>query len=219
LTAADRNYHSLTWLEYAYLQEGRVEEARQLLSTIELPVPRKHMRTIFAIETGEWDHSPADMDLSKGDLITNLSILNVKGLVAVAHGRMDEARSAAVEARTLMGSHGKTESQGAMTMPMGGEPPNTRKLAKIMMMQLDGVVLFADGKRDAGLRMLAAAAANEDALTFEFGPPTPPKPTHELYGELLLKAGEKKEAGEQFERSLQRAPGRRVSVTEMAGLL
>jgi tetratricopeptide (TPR) repeat protein len=218
LTAADRNYHSLTWLEYAYLQEGRVEEARQLLSTIELPVPRKHMRTIFAIETGEWDRSPADIDLSKGDLITNLSILNVKGLVAVAHGRMDEARQAAVEAKTLMESSGKTESLGAMAMPMGGEPPNTHRLAEIMIMQLEGAILFADGKLDEGLRLLATAATKEDAVTFEFGPPTPPKPTHELYGELLRKAGRKEEAREQFERTLQRAPGRRASETQIAGL-
>jgi predicted RNA polymerase sigma factor len=55
-------------------------------------------------------------------------------------------------------------------------------------------------------------------VTFEFGPPTPPKPTHELYGELLRKAGRKEEAREQFERTLQRAPGRRASETQIAGL-
>jgi tetratricopeptide (TPR) repeat protein len=212
LGAAERNYHSLTWLEYAYLQEGRVDEARRLLSTIELPVPLKHMRTIFAIETGEWDHSPADMDLSKGDLLSNISVLNVEGLLALAHGRTEEARSSAAAARKLLASSGSAESTAAMPMAMG-EAPNTHKLAQLMIAQLDGGVLIAEGKPAEAWPVLAQAAADEDAMTFDFGPPTPPKPTHELYGELLLKAGKRQEAQHQFERALQRAAGRRLSLS------
>ncbi len=212
LTSTDRNYHSLTWLEYAYLQEGRVDEARQLLATIDQPDPLKHMRAIFAVETGEWDHSPADIDLAHGDLLTNVSILNVEGLVHLSHGRLAEARECAAAAKKLVASPGRTSSETAMSMPRA-EPPSTNKLVQIMVSQLDAAILGAGGKASDGFAILAQAAADEDALTFEFGPPMPPKPTHELYGELLLKAGKTREAQQQFQRALQRAPGRRLSLS------
>jgi hypothetical protein len=39
----------------------------------------------------------------------------------------------------------------------------------------------------------------------------PLKPAHELYGELLLKAGKTEEAGRQFKLAFERAPGRALS--------
>jgi tetratricopeptide (TPR) repeat protein len=215
LTAADRNYHSLTWLEYAYLQEGRVDEARQLLAGIERPAPLQQMRTIFAIETGEWDHSPSDIDTSHGDLLSNIAVLNAAGLIDLKHGKIEEARSSAAVAKTLLASSAAAPSQAAMPMPMA-EPPNTHKLVQIMISQLDGAILFREGKSAEAFTVLARAASDEDALTFDFGPPTPPKPTHELYGEFLLQAGKPQEARQQFERALQRAPGRRLSLGGLA---
>ena len=44
------------------------------------------------------------------------------------------------------------------------------------------------------------------------GPPSLIKPSHELYGEILLRAGRAKEAAEQFDLSLLRQPNRARSM-------
>lgn len=211
-----RNYHSLLWLEYAYLQESRMAEARQVLHGIQSPSPLARMSATYAIETGEWDRSPAELDLTQTNLLTNVSVLNAEGLVHLAHGRTAEARACAADARKKMDSpptETSSSSHGPMLMP---EAPNNRKPAQMMLQQLEAAILYADGKSAEAFAMLAQTASEEYALTFEFGPPTPLKPAHELYGELLLKAGRPQEARRQFELALQRTPGRALSLRGLA---
>lgn len=58
-----RDYHSLSWLEYVYLQQGRVREAEAQLalmqqSIAELGAPIRgypYMAAVFIVETGRWD--------------------------------------------------------------------------------------------------------------------------------------------------------------------
>jgi len=70
-------------------------------------------------------------------------------------------------------------------------------------------------KEDA-LRQLEEAAAAEDALPIEYGPPDVVKPTHELLCELLLQLGRAREAQGQFELALKRAPRRSPSLLGLA---
>jgi len=52
----------------------------------------------------------------------------------------------------------------------------------------------------------------EEAMSPPSGPPILIKPTHELFGEILLRAGKPAEAAEQFKVSLQRQPNRARSL-------
>ena len=52
----------------------------------------------------------------------------------------------------------------------------------------------------------------EDTIPFDYGPPFPVKPAHELYGEMLLESGRVNSARAQFNLALARAPKRRLSV-------
>jgi len=216
LDPSERNYHSLLWLEYAYLQEGRVADARQVLSGIQLPRQRSIMRATYATETGDWDSSPSDLDLSHGNLLDKVAVLTAEGLGHVAHGRLEEARSCAANLKKEIDSSSGNEGVANHgSMPMAG-PPNTQKLVAIMRQQLEGALLYAEGKGDKAFALLSQSASEEDALNFEFGPPMPLKPTHELYGELLLKAGRAREAGREFESVLQRTPGRAIALRCLA---
>jgi predicted Zn-dependent protease len=62
------------------------------------------------------------------------------------------------------------------------------------------------------LRYAELAIKEEDKLGVPSGPPDDFKPANELYGELLLKAGRRKEALEQFRASLLRTPNRALSL-------
>src|SRR6266545_4576774 len=77
-----------------------------------------------------------------------------------------------------------------------------------------GVALFAEGF--AALALAREAAAAEDAMTFEVGPPSVVKPAHELLGEMLLKVGDAAEARAEFERSLAHTPQRSLSLLGLA---
>jgi Tfp pilus assembly protein PilF len=56
----------------------------------------------------------------------------------------------------------------------------------------------------------------EEEMSPPSGPPTVIKPSHELFGEILLRAGKPKEALEQFAKSLARQPNRARSLIGLA---
>ena len=73
----------------------------------------------------------------------------------------------------------------------------------------------AKGNWNDAFRYAQQAIAAEEKLGVPSGPPENFKPAHELYGELLLRAGKTKEAAAQFETSLLRTPNRRASVVDL----
>jgi hypothetical protein len=126
---------------------------------------------------------------------------------------LDDARNAlkSIQAKLAGGS------AEAAPMSMPGHAPTTAapqddKTAEVMMQQLQAELWLADGKQEEAFHLLTQTAAQEDALTFEFGPPLPLKPTHELYGEELLAAHRPKDAREEFQRALAHAPKRAQSL-------
>ena len=218
-----RNYHSLLWLEYAYLQEGRNEEAHAVLADVLKSGGNRLMnRAVYALETGKADEVLCRTDVSKVALTNAVAALSSCGLLAVRAGRLEDARSdlEAIQKRLGGGSEeGAASPHGSMPMP--GHLPSTAspldpQAAEIMMEELQAELWISGGKTEQGLQLLAKTAAKEDALTFEFGPPVPLKPAHELYGEELLAAHRPKEAREQFQHALARAPKRAQSLKGLA---
>ena len=70
--------------------------------------------------------------------------------------------------------------------------------------------------KDEALRFAREAAETERTLAAPSGPPEPIKPAFELYGEMLLEAGQANEAVAAFEQSLLRTPKRTPSVLGLA---
>ena len=87
-----------------------------------------------------------------------------------------------------------------------------QRAAQIMAQQLEAVLLFSEGRREEALVLARQAAVVEDSLSFEFGPPVPVKPAHELVGEMLMDLRRPKEAIPAFESSLKRNPQARPVV-------
>jgi len=85
-----------------------------------------------------------------------------------------------------------------------------------MEKELDALIREEDGRREEALALLEEATALEDSLAFDFGPPTVVKPSHELYGEMLMEARRPNDAALQFARSLDRAPRRTLSLLGLA---
>jgi hypothetical protein len=86
------------------------------------------------------------------------------------------------------------------------------KGVRVMQMELAAVIAEAKGETDRAIALLKDAAAMEETMRAPNGAADPIKPSHELLGEVLLKAGKAKEAADMFEVSLIRMPNRARSL-------
>jgi Tfp pilus assembly protein PilF len=64
------------------------------------------------------------------------------------------------------------------------------------------------GRFDEAVELLRRATSLEESLRPPSGPPEIIKPSHELFGEVLLRAGRPAEAAAQFKTALLRQPNR-----------
>ncbi|HVT94945.1 MAG TPA: hypothetical protein VHD76_18995 [Bryobacteraceae bacterium] len=202
LGVEELGYHALSWLEYAYLQQGRYQDARRVLGIMEENARRSNatrvrgsmifMRAAYLAETGQWT-SP-------------VQTVSTDGLSAGARAT-DQFINALAKLQT--GSIAGPED--VIRRLRAGSPG-----AQAMGGQLESALRMKEGKVEDALAAAASAAEKEDRLNYEFGPPFPVIPAHEFYGEMLLRAGRTKDAAKQFALALRRAPGRAHSLLGLA---
>ena len=223
LSADAHSFHALSWLAYAYLQQGRWTDARRALATMEEDArtsgsqkARTHlvaMRAAYVVGTGRWSEA-AQIRVSADDLSSRNQNIFVDGLAALETGDRKGARKALEQMKKErggeMGSSG--HSHGA-AMPY---PSSWKTTDAVLSRQLEAKILFSEGKTDRALALVTEAAALEDAMSFDYGPPDIVIPSHELMGEMLLAAGRPADARKQFEMSLARAPRRALSLLGLA---
>ena len=77
-----------------------------------------------------------------------------------------------------------------------------------MAMELAALVAEAKGQKDQAIAMLTEATKIEEGMRPPNGAADPVKPSHEVLGEVLLRAGKAKEAAAAFDASLLRMPNR-----------
>jgi tetratricopeptide (TPR) repeat protein len=255
-----RNHHALLWLVYSYLQQGRQQDARGVLTQIEDAAARSssaRMRTHLAlaraawvIETRKWaDAKPPVTPEGLGAAATAADLFAI-GVASFRSGNRSAGNDALQRIALLAGDGDRplrsvttarptppagrpgvsrpgvtpipTPRPGMPTMPAFGapEPPapapatgtNEKRVAAVMAQQLEAMLIFVEGRREEAIVLARQAAAVEDELTFEFGPPVPVKPGHEFVADLLMDVRRPGEAIPEFEASLKRHPGRALSL-------
>jgi tetratricopeptide (TPR) repeat protein len=209
--------HYTHWLGYGLLQQGRFTEARQHLEGVRPNlgspprVPRKAyllaMRAHYLVSTERWSDPAAGWELDLTGVGPGPQAMDAFALGLAALGRSDRAAAdrwlAELERR----------AQGSQASDRYGANP---QIPGILTRELRALLVLVDGDKDEALAMLREATAAEDALPLEYGPPDIVKPTHELLGEVLLGLGDGREAQREFERSLQLAPKRALSLLGLA---
>ncbi len=225
--------HAVTWLSYAYLQEGRFADALRLVEGCDKemrgsPVMPEHemgaqsaldadsssaasfsvMRSRYLIDSGDWSGPVAAMKVSVENMITAEFTRDwVDAYGAVRFGKLDAADVAIERAK----NSSKRYVAAAVAAGVAADSP-TLRMPKIEQQQLDGLLLLKRGRTNEALALLSEAAAGERASPMEFGPPSLDKPANELLGEVLLELGRAKEACTAFEAAQVVAPGRGQSL-------
>jgi tetratricopeptide (TPR) repeat protein len=222
LSAAQYDFHSLSWLQYEYLQQGRFTKAREAMKTVEaalhasnLSNPSNHHESEIGRGFGETSLKSelasmkarlviesADWALMKGqgsfDNIDELFALGVASVPLNDPGRA----SAAFD----------NLGQAAKSVP----DADAREIARIMAAELDGLMRLARNDRPGALAALANAAQLEARRPRPIARPYPIKPAGELYAEILLGTGDISGALAQYKATLARTPRRAQSLLGLA---
>jgi tetratricopeptide (TPR) repeat protein len=212
-----RDFHALSWLQYAHLQLGHFDEAKRLIGLLE-PVAKREittsqieatlevMRARYAIETARFNEMPLTRralgnERYSGDAIAVLAL----GMAAAHTGDLETAAAAERRLGQLKNQSAeglKSWVQGQVTLE------DLQRSVAVSEKQVGALVRLKKGQPDEALRAAREAIAIEDTMHPSYGPPEPIKPPHEFYGELLLGLGRARDALAEFEAMLVRNPNR-----------
>lgn len=206
---ASLSWHSLEWLQYAYLEEGRwdaaraiIDSARSLLDGVEIAAANADARFAanvlaftYGMETGDWSVWPSNAsDIPAAFAIPTptarafgMTMANAyqASIAAIFAGRdRAPARAAAIRFREI-----------ADTLPPDAQRTNLKRVAD----QIDALIVGADGDLPREISLLRTLVL-PDAISAS----TPPIyiPMHELLGDALLKANQPVEAAAAFRAAL-----------------
>jgi tetratricopeptide (TPR) repeat protein len=201
--------HYTYWLEYGYLQQGRFEEARNVLDVCQERVQAgadpseltyfANMRARYVLDTGDWGAADRyDADFPDD----NWNYQTVTAVAAVRRGDLATARQIHSRLRAAAGQR---------------SPDGTATIASVLERMLAADLLRHQGaSSDEVVSLLREAAQMEASMPYEFGPPVVVKPTYELLGEALADLGRHAEAVEAFRAQLVRTPLRTASLLGLA---
>jgi len=223
LGPANHGYHAYLWLSYAYLQRGRIDDARRIVDDMARLLAEAPVRAVayhygaaraaWIIDSERWADLPAPLDL-KGPASppAKAASLFADGLAAARQGNLAGVEKARAATESLKRSSAPGESHHGMSVV---SPADLEGL-DVTAMQLAGLAALTGGDKVRGIELLKQAVQAEAAMPYDYGPPFPAKPANELLGEALLAEGRRDEAADAFRAALKRAPGRRLSIAGLA---
>ncbi|HLM24504.1 MAG TPA: hypothetical protein VK274_05565 [Pyrinomonadaceae bacterium] len=241
-----RDYHSLHWLLYVYLQQGRYNQAEQLLNLMKKVMSESTydnklrpgyyennyaaMAAALVIETERWNLAADLFPESKAAPATSeQSAMSVNQGSHGGHGATpapagNATATVRASSANLMlpffvrglaaAANGTAIDQslaGLDTLRSDNVPARTT-MVTIRALEISALSASTKKDHDKAIELMKKATALEEEMSPPSGPPNLVKPTHELFGEILLRAGKPAEAGEQFKVALLRQPNRARSL-------
>jgi len=225
LSIAMRDFHSLTWLQYQWTQQGRfsktayaLEQVDQAMKVVKptdqigghhygeseigrgvgpaaLRNDRGSMRARYIIESERWHEMKGQSSFDNIDELFALGMASVK--------LRDFPRAdAAIQ-----------QIQKALAPD---QDAGLREQAAVMLFEIVALKAMAERRPADAFGALDKAAQLQARMPKPIGRPYPVKGADELFGELMLEAGRPKEAVQWFERTLARTPNRSRAVLGLA---
>jgi tetratricopeptide (TPR) repeat protein len=223
---AMRSKHALHWLEYALLQQGRFDEARDALQMMKEDVAalpnagnRRHnamLRASYAVE------DPLAPRILMPTDTTGLSLYDYAidrfstAFVAIAKGNTDTANLELAQLKARIDAAKVLSVEEGLHGDDSATSEDDFLLATIIAREIEALLAFRNGDTDQAIRIMASAVEDENARPLYYGPPHVPKPSNELLGEMLLTLGRPDEAITQFQISLGQNTSKSQSLLGLA---
>ena len=224
--------HYPFWLTYGYLQQGRIELAKEIVKRCYQGVSTATqpnwggfigVRSRYLLDTDDWSGDVAALVASPSQPAAVFTHEFTNAFSAIRRGDLASARASLARMKTtrqsIEESAGKPPDPAHAGMPGMSMPPvDPAALGRLRILDDEIAALIRDkeGATEEAIKLLQAAAAFEETLPFEFGPPSIDKPAYELLGEVLLAAHRPIDARAAFEKALARTPERTAA---LAGLM
>jgi tetratricopeptide (TPR) repeat protein len=234
-SGAYRDFHNLTYLEYAYLQLGRFRDAKRTLDIVasqyealpnkqtasdtpELQSRHVRGRTIYAVPD-RVVYAYFDMltryvvEVGDWGAVTKLPLLVAsRDFVAV---KLQWAAIAAAEDNDAGGAKTAADKL-ALLAQEPGQHPFVRQIITLQSKEAQAWVSKAMGNLDDAVAKMKEAVAIEDSIDDLSQPPYPAIPVNELFGNLLMEMNRPAEAEQRFLETLKRTPGRPKAIYGIA---
>ena len=230
LAEGREDFHTLSWLTYANLMAGTIDEAKQNVEWAKQAADRNPsnrgvrdgylgMRARLILETEKWEKIA--VAAAAPAAAADPAHAGMPGMSMPAYGASNTWTFIAGYSAAKMGDFTTADAAEKILRQVreqleAGANPYSAKPVAIMEKQIGALSRSARGQKDEALRMAKEAMEIELTLSAPSGPPDPIKPAPEFYGELLLDAGRNAEATAALELSLQRTPNRTASVKALA---
>jgi tetratricopeptide (TPR) repeat protein len=224
-TPASTCGHYSFWLIYGYLQQGRVEAAKkmvtechQAVSTATRPMWGSfvNLQLRYLLDTEDWSGDIAALPASPRQPGPTFIYEFTRAFSAIRRGDLAAARTSLARLQSarqaIEESDGKPPDPAHAGMAMPPLDAGGRGRLKILHDEILAMIRHTEGAQPETVDLLRAAAGLEDSLPFEYGPPFVDKPAYELLGEILLAGHQPAEARASFEKALRRTPDRTAAL-------
>lgn len=219
-----RGYHAFHWLQYGYIQQGKIEKAAEMTRQMEgfaasstSRRTRSHMvylKGTYLVETNDWDNPITAITVDVNDL--NVAVRSQyrfqQGMKAFKDGNPEVVSAMAnaihndYEKEALLASNNKVTVCSGISRSVASNENILE--AKTFEWQLRAMKAWLEGDEVKTEYWLQESIKQEEQIGYSYGPPFIQKPTHELYAEWLMEQGRYEEALEHYEKTLQRTPKR-----------
>ncbi len=214
LGAEARGYHARVWEHYAFLQQGRLVAAQLLVDELTTapgtvadgPLLRVALATVTAhqiVAAGGGDPGAVIAVLDVGGP-TGASLYYAQLVAALDRGERATAEGALRTVSDMLITSTAEDWLGR------------DEQSRIIELEMRALLALEAGDTAGAIKQLGQAAAIEDGLPFDYGPPNPVKPAHELLADVLHETGDAVAAVEHYDRALERTPGRAIALLGLA---
>ena len=224
LSVAQRDYHSLAWLQYEWTQQGRFSKTKEAIALVDqamrAPSPKPQAPSpLHSGGHGYGEQSEIGRGNSEAALRNDRGSMRARYIIESERWQEMKGQSTFdnIEELFALGLSAVNLGDSARVATVIAEfkkasAPNQaielREQAEIMLREMEALDLFARGQQAQAFATLDRAAAMQARMPKPIGRPFPVKDVNELYGDLLLQVNRPKEAIIWFNRSLARTPNR-----------
>jgi len=226
-----RDFHSLNYLQYAYLQLGRYRDAKRVtdmikaeyealpnkktaLDTPELQARHVRGRTIYALPDRV---AYGYFDMLARYIVETGTWQDVAKIPLVAPSRDFVAMKLQLQAIAADAAGAKAAANQIVALSNEpGQHPFVKQIITMQAKEAEAIAARASGDIEGAMAMMNEAVAVEDSIYALSQPPYPIIPVHELYGTMLLEVKRPAEAMKHFTETLKRTPGRPKAIYGIA---
>lgn len=232
-----RGHHSLSWMHYGLLQQGRYAEAEKALQEILEYAPNDMTKNVrgyllgmqsrHVAEVGELQpETQLDLDVKVDDI--GLLAGSVRSYLRAQLAYQNKDISKLDEeikwlAANIVMANEQIQEDGLEMCAAGlvryAASEGDINTAETVMAQIQGLKAQIQGDDALFEKYMKKAVEHEDLTRYPTGPPNITQPSYEMYADWLLEKGRYKDALTQYEKALERMPRRAKSMSGKAAAL